>query len=151
MENTTLYQERFNRIRKTINLEPVDRVPVVYMGVAFAPRYMGMTIADYCADAEAAAQVNLSAMDRMGKLDGCNLAAAGRITPLLTSIWMSRLGVPGKDLPTDSLWQRPITSLTDLEMEMASNRDSTLTNFPDQVTCFYNVPFLYINLGEMCI
>jgi uroporphyrinogen-III decarboxylase len=105
MDNTALYQDRFTRIKKTINLEPVDRVPVVYMGVAFAPRYMGMTIADYCADAEAAFQVNLSAMDRLGELDGTNLAAAGRITALLTSIWMSRLGVPGKDLPADSLWQ----------------------------------------------
>src|SRR5574342_403003 len=105
MDNIALYQERFTRIKKAINLEPVDRVPVVYMGVAFAPRYMGMTIADYCADAEAAFLVNLSAMDCLGKLDGCNLAAAGRITPLLTSIWLSRLGVPGKDLPPDSLWQ----------------------------------------------
>lgn len=105
MENQALYQERFSRIKKAINLDPVDRVPVVYMGVAFAPRYMGMTIAEYCADAEAASQVNLKAMDRLGELDGCNLAASGRITPLLTSIWMSRLGVPGKDLPADSLWQ----------------------------------------------
>ena len=105
MEPSALYLERFNRIKNAINLEPVDRVPVVYMGVAFAPRYMGMSIADYCADAEAAFQINLMAMDRVGEVDGSNLAAAGRITPLLTSLWMSRLGVPGRDLPADSLWQ----------------------------------------------
>lgn len=105
MDNKAKYQERFTRIKNAVQLEPVDRVPVVYMGVAFAPRYMGMSIAEYCADAEAAFQVNLAAMDRLGELDGSNLAAAGRITPLLTSIWLSRLGVPGRDLPDESLWQ----------------------------------------------
>ncbi len=105
MNNGALYQERFDRIYKAVHLEPVDRIPVVYMGVAFAPRYMGMSIAEYCADPEAAFQVQLAAMDRLGELDGANLAAAGRITALLTSIWLSRLGVPGRDLPPDSLWQ----------------------------------------------
>jgi len=105
MSNEALYQERFNRIQKAIQLEPVDRVPVVYMGVAFAPRYMGMTIAEFCADPEAALQVALAAMDRLGGLDGANLAGGGRITALLTGIWLSRLGVPGRDLPPNSLWQ----------------------------------------------
>ena len=36
MDNEALYQERFQRIQKSIRLEPVDRIPVVYMGVAFA-------------------------------------------------------------------------------------------------------------------
>ena len=105
MNNETLYQERFDRIQKAIHLEPVDRIPVVYMGVAFAPRYMGMSIAEFCADPEAAFQVTLAAMDRLGGLDGANLAPAGRITALLTTLWLSRLGVPGRDLPPDSLWQ----------------------------------------------
>ena len=41
----------------------------------------------------------------MADLDGVNLAAGGRITAILTSFWMSRLGVPGRDLPAESLWQ----------------------------------------------
>ncbi len=105
MNNEALYQERFALIKKSINLEPVERIPVVYMGVAFAPRYMGMPIAEFCADPEAALQVTLAAMDRLGGLDGANLAGGGRITPALTSLWLSRLGVPGRDLPPDSLWQ----------------------------------------------
>jgi uroporphyrinogen-III decarboxylase len=105
MNNEALYQERFALIKKSINLEPVERIPVVYMGVAFAPRYMGMSIAEFCADPEAALQVTLATMDRLGGLDGANLAGGGRITPALTSLWLSRLGVPGRDLPPDSLWQ----------------------------------------------
>jgi len=105
MSNEALYQERYDRIQKAIRLEPVDRVPVVYMGVAFAPRYNGMTIAEFCADPEAAFQVNLATVKRLGDLDGVNLAGGGRITALLTSMWLSRLGVPGRDLPENSLWQ----------------------------------------------
>ncbi len=105
MTNEALYQERFNRIQKAIRLEPVDRIPVVYMGVAFAPRYMGMSIAEFCADPEATVKMNLAVMDRLGGLDGINLAGAGRITIILTTMWLSRLGVPGRDLPADSLWQ----------------------------------------------
>lgn len=104
MDNQALYQERFDRIKKTIALEPVDQVPVAYMGVAFSPRYNGMSIAEFCENPESSAQVTLATAKKLD-FDAVNLAAAGRITPLLTTIWMSRLGVPGRDLPADSLWQ----------------------------------------------
>ncbi len=108
MDNEALYQERFLRIKKAIALEPVDRVPVVYNGTAFSPRYMGMSMAEFCADPEAALEVTLAAMDRLsmfGGLDGANQPIMGRITPILTFAWLSRVAVPGRDLPSDSLWQ----------------------------------------------
>ena len=64
-----------------------------------------MTIAEFCANPESAFQVNLATVERLGGLDGVNLSGGGRITALLTALWMSRLGVPGRDLPPDSLWQ----------------------------------------------
>jgi uroporphyrinogen-III decarboxylase len=105
MTNEALYQERFQRIQKAIRLEPVDTTPVVFMGSAFAPRYVGMTIAEFCANPESAFQANLTTVKRLGDLDGVNMSGGGRITALLTSLWLSRLGVPGRDLPDDSLWQ----------------------------------------------
>lgn len=105
MDNLLLWQERFARIKKVINLEPVDRVPVVYMGVAFAPRYMGRSIAEFCADPDVALNVTLAAMDKIGGWDGCNTPAGGRITAALTTTWLSHLEVPGRGLPPDSLWQ----------------------------------------------
>ena len=105
MDKLALYQERYALIEKAIKLEPVDRVPVIYMGVAFAPRYMGMSIAEFCADPEAALQVNLAAMDRLNGLDGANLAGGGRIAAALTPLWMSHVAEPGRELPPDSLWQ----------------------------------------------
>jgi len=108
MANEALYQERLNRITKAMHCEPVDRIPVIYMGVAFSPRYMGMSIAKFCEDPEASVNVTIAAMDRLngsGGVDGCNSPMVARITPLLTALWLSRLGVPGRDLPPDSLWQ----------------------------------------------
>jgi uroporphyrinogen-III decarboxylase len=44
-------------------------------------------------------------MDRLNGLDGCNLAGGGRIAPQLTTMWLSHIAEPGKELPVDSLWQ----------------------------------------------
>lgn len=105
MSNESLYQERFALIQKTIRLEPVDRIPVIYMGIAFSPRYMGMTMAEFCKDRQGSFDVTLAAMDRLGGLDGANVAFAGRMPILISALWLSRVAIPGRDLPPDSLWQ----------------------------------------------
>jgi uroporphyrinogen-III decarboxylase len=105
MDNQALYEERYARIEKAINLEPVDKIPIIYMGVAFAPKYMGISIAEFCRDPEAALQANLGTVEKLGDLDGVNLGGGGNIAPLLTALWMSRILVPGRERPADSLWQ----------------------------------------------
>ncbi len=100
-----LFRERLERIRRTIALEPTDRMPLVFMGTAFAPRYVGVSIAEFCADPDLRANVTLDAMDRLGGFDGINSLPNGRITVALTMVWLSRVAVPGRDLPADSLWQ----------------------------------------------
>jgi hypothetical protein len=99
MNNEALYQERLARIKKVINLEPVDRIPVIQMASAFSPRYMGMSMAEYCADPEASLNVTLAVMDKLGGFDGINMASAGRLTSILPTLWLSRVAVPGRDLP----------------------------------------------------
>ena len=108
MRNDELYQERIERIEKAIKFETIDRIPVIYMGSAFSPRYMGMTIAEFCEKPESATNVTLATLARLshfGEIDGLNTAAAGRITPGLTALWLSQIAVPGRDLPPDVLWQ----------------------------------------------
>jgi uroporphyrinogen-III decarboxylase len=100
------YQDRLARLRKTIELQPVDRIPFVFMGTAFAPRYMGVSMAEFCSDPDLRVDVTLAAMDRLGgEFDGINSLPAGRITVALSAAWLSRVAVPGRDLPDDSLWQ----------------------------------------------
>jgi uroporphyrinogen-III decarboxylase len=106
MANEILYRERLARIRRTIELQPVDRIPFVFMGTAFAPRYMGVSMAEFCADPDVRVDVTMAAMDRLGgEFDGINALPAGRISVALSGAWLSRVAVPGRDLPDDSLWQ----------------------------------------------
>lgn len=105
MSDDVLYTQRLDRIERTIRLEKTDRVPVVYSGAAFSPRLVGMSMAKYCEDPEVAADVTIAAMDRIGGFDGINAPATGRITPGLSLSWLSRIAVPGRDLPPESLWQ----------------------------------------------
>jgi uroporphyrinogen-III decarboxylase len=105
-EAEALYQERLARILKTIDLQPVDRIPFAFMGTAFAPRYMGASMADFCADPELRVDCTLAAMDRLGgSFDGINALPAGHITVALSLVWLSRVAVPGRNLPEESLWQ----------------------------------------------
>ena len=100
------YQERLARIRRTIALEPVDRIPFVFMGTAFAPEYVGVSMAEFCADPSVRVDATLDAMDRLGgDFDGINSLPNGRITVALSLVWLSRVAVPGRDLPANSLWQ----------------------------------------------
>jgi len=106
MASEIAYRERLERIRRTIELQPVDRIPLVFMGTAFAPRYMGVSMAEFCADPDLRVDVTLAAMDRLGgEFDGINSLPAGRIAVALSLAWLSRVAVPGRDLPDDSLWQ----------------------------------------------
>lgn len=104
MDNKALYQERYARIRKAINLEPVDRVPIIFAGSAFAPRYMGMTMAQFCSDLEPASVVQLKAMDRIGGFDGLQTPGGGSGLAMSAG-WLSKVKLPGKELGEDELWQ----------------------------------------------
>lgn len=101
-----IFRERLDRIQKAIRLEPVDRIPFVFQATAFAPRLMGVSMAAFCANPETRVEVTLAAMDRLGgEFDGINALPNGRITVVLSLAWLSRVAVPGRDLPSDSLWQ----------------------------------------------
>jgi uroporphyrinogen-III decarboxylase len=105
MDNETLYQERLDRIEKTINLDPVDRMPIIYAGLATAPRQMGVPIAEYLSDQDLAIDLTLKYMDNLGGLDGANSYPSTIINVELTLLWLNRILVPGRDLPNDSIWQ----------------------------------------------
>ncbi|HLA29204.1 MAG TPA: uroporphyrinogen decarboxylase family protein [Syntrophales bacterium] len=105
MDKQALYQDRLNRIQKTINYERVAQIPIVFMGIAFAPRYMGLPMSKFCVDEEAAVQVTLDTVNKIGEIDGINYLPGGRIHIVLSSIWLSKTNIPGRELPEGSLWQ----------------------------------------------
>ncbi|MBI5446528.1 MAG: methyltransferase, partial [Deltaproteobacteria bacterium] len=121
MDTDALYQERLARILKAINLEPVDRVPVIYIGGAFSPRYMGASLARYCMDMDFAVETTLAAVKRLGGIDGLNGLPGARIHVMLTLLWLSHLDIPGRELPEDSLWQ-----VHEAEVMQASEYDTII-------------------------
>ena len=103
-EIEALYQERLTRIKKAIACEPVDRVPVIYQGMAFSARYMGKTLAQYVSDPYAPQDVTIAAMERLGSVDGINSAGVqGKMNA--GQMGLQRRKMPGRELPDDTIWQ----------------------------------------------
>jgi uroporphyrinogen-III decarboxylase len=105
MDQEERYQERADRITRAINLEPVDRIPIIYMATAFSPRFMGMTQAEFVTNPDAPVEVTIAAMDRLGDLDGVNMMPGAFQTVKLSLLWLSKIAMPGRELPEDDLWQ----------------------------------------------
>ena len=105
MHSNAILQERSALIESAIALELPDRVPLVYQGEAFSPRYMGVPLATYATDADVAVSTTLAAMDRLQGFDAISTVPGGRIGVLLSSIWLSHVSIPGRELPPDTLWQ----------------------------------------------
>lgn len=104
-ENNARYEKRWTRIQSAINFELIDRVPCIFFGSAFAPRYMGMTMHQFCMDPDAGVDVTIAAMKRLGDVDGVNLMPFGIVPMALTGAWFSKVLIPGIDLDENALWQ----------------------------------------------
>lgn len=105
MDKQTLYKERLELINKALACEPTDRIPVIFAGVAAAPKLMGMPISKFVKEPDAALEVTLDYLDRLKGVDGINCPPATSITVALTGVWLTRILKPGVDLPDDALWQ----------------------------------------------
>ena len=96
------YDERLNRIRKAVALEPVDKIPVAPCGNAYMARSAGIPMKDYIRDYELACSTNLKALEQMGAEITQNVI----FSPwLLSPQWLSKIAVPGEELDVDELWQ----------------------------------------------
>ena len=105
MDKKKLYNQRLERIEKAINLEPVDRIPIIYAGIATVPRQMGVTVADFLSDQDRAMELTIEYMDKLNGVDGANSIPSTIIDVELTLLWNNRILMPGRELPDDSIWQ----------------------------------------------
>ncbi|MCX7173868.1 MAG: hypothetical protein NT159_08075 [Proteobacteria bacterium] len=114
-----LWKQRDARIRKALAFEPVDRVPFTFLGPAYAPRSQGMPFSTFCTDADAAVNVTLDTLDSLDDVDGINMMVAGLFPVHLTNQWLSRIDIPGRELPDGDIWQvheEAVMSVADYDM-----------------------------------
>ncbi len=114
MENSNeLYLKHFNRIVNAIELGTPDRVPVIMCADSFFARHMGVTLADYINDLEAASRTNIASIAQLGEVDGVEY-----LTPIIRGLGvasMSKLKLPGRELNVNEQWQ--IEEITPMQIE----------------------------------
>ncbi len=98
-----ILEERYDRVKAAINLEPVDKTPHVSGAAACAATFTNTTVKDFISDPVINVDCNIKCADLMGGVDG--IQAATSIPFGLPVIWLSNITVPGEELPDNELWQ----------------------------------------------
>lgn len=104
MSKQMLFEENFERIKKTMRFEKTDRVPVAPTGNAFCSTVAGISLAEYCQNGPGTADVHIKCWTSLNPvLDAvqCDLYHVDFLKPQ----WLSYVKVPGIDLPDNELWQ----------------------------------------------
>lgn len=97
-----LYDERLERVKKAINHEKVDKVPLLAGGPAFYPHYQGVKLKDYLSDMKLNNDVNIKAAQDF-RVDGTQAQIFSPET--FPTLWFSTPKIPGRELSDDELWQ----------------------------------------------
>lgn len=98
-----IYKERVERLKKTIALEKADRNPIILQTDSFNARHMGVKLADFVKDVRLANKTIIDSLLALGDVDGAN---GTFFTPVLFhNIFLSKVKLPGVELPDDMLWQ----------------------------------------------
>jgi hypothetical protein len=93
---------RWERLRRSIALEPVDKVPVCLEGVAWCARVLGMPIKEFLSDPLVATQANIDSFELVGNADCASRAAtspSSRRWPT-SRPWPTRPRTPRAESPT---------------------------------------------------
>ena len=103
-ENDRMLVERLDRILMSIALEKPDRVPVVLEYSGFAAYVTGTQMAEFLASPAKNLETMIQAYHRVAGADAINY---GSFWPYgLCYTYLSKVSVPGVDLPEDEMWQR---------------------------------------------
>lgn len=107
MYNET-YDQRYQKVQEAIAFKN-KYVVSTYMGQSVPPTYTdGITLAEYMEDHDRGLQCFLDFMDRLNSeapIDCINFAYPGGHQGALTLAWLSKINMPGKELPEDAVWQ----------------------------------------------
>jgi uroporphyrinogen-III decarboxylase len=113
MNTDRLLEERKKRIEKAIALEKPDRIPVILSYALWAAQVARIPYRDFCLSRKKAAAAQIEAYALCGNADG--LDYLGFHVYGLCHLWMSKVKVPGIDLPPDTPYQMDEKELMKIE------------------------------------
>lgn len=103
MDNQALFAQRLDRIQTAVALGKPDRVPIIPASIAFAAKYNNITLAEFLSNPDRTHGYMLKAYQGMGDIDG--VQEAFFTAPILSTLWFSKVKLPGKELKETELWQ----------------------------------------------
>lgn len=98
-----IYEIHEKRILDAVALKKPDRVPVVPNGPAWPARALGVSMTEVASTPELSYRRIIEAYTSLGDIDGIQSPAYDVST--LPAMWLSRVKVPGIDLPDNEIWQ----------------------------------------------
>lgn len=103
-----LYEERSQQIIDTINFDN-QRVTTCYMGQAAPAAHMGVKMKDFAVNPEINIKATLDYINEINAITPIDCLNVGgsfmRPDHSLPLAWLSKIKMPGRELPEDSLWQ----------------------------------------------
>ncbi|MGI6007139.1 MAG: uroporphyrinogen decarboxylase family protein [Ruminococcus sp.] len=99
----SLYDERLARTINAIQMKPVDKIPYSYSGPAYMTRSQGLKISEFLSDFRKATDAAISFVQENPGIDSLHSPTMSPYS--LSMLWLSKVKVPGIDLPDDELWQ----------------------------------------------
>ena len=116
MVSDNVIVDRMNRIKRSVNLEKQDRVPVVLEYAGFAAHVTKTPMCEFVRSPRHATNVMIQAYQMIGEADGINY---GSFFPYgLCDLFGAKVKVPGVDLPDNEMWQvveSPLMTLHDYD------------------------------------
>lgn len=102
----SLFEKRRERIRKAVALQRPDRVPVVLEYAGFAARVTNTPLPEFLLDLNRSVEVMIDAYSLVARAAEADAMNYGRFSPYaLSYLWLSKVKVPGVDLPEDASYQ----------------------------------------------
>lgn len=98
-----LYDERLQRTLDAVSMKKVDKIPFSFSGPAYIARAQGLTIAEHLTDAPLATSAVVDYLHAHPGIDTMHNPVQNVYG--LSLLWLSKLKIPGIDLPDDELWQ----------------------------------------------
>jgi Uroporphyrinogen decarboxylase (URO-D) len=97
---------RLDRIHKAVAMQKTDRVPVVLEYSSFAARVTDTPLPNYLLDLEKSVAVMKAAYELVAATAAADAVNYGCFSPYaLSRLWLSKVKVPGIDLPVDASYQ----------------------------------------------